>query len=131
MKVQTDHLISKMITIIIEHFNFQMIAILFTLSESLHFKKRDIERKLIFFEEIMSSSLFTVFVFLMKNLFLTDLLAFYFLILSIILMIQFSASLKVLFSDSSESAFSVFLFVINLLMSVLLIFLLADTSMCF
>src|SRR5436190_20230289 len=105
MKVQTDHLISKMITIIIEHFNFQMIAILFTLSESLDFKKRDIERKLIFFEEIMSSSLFTVFVFLMKNLFLTDLLAFYFLILSIILMIQFSAFLKALFSNFSKFVF--------------------------
>src|SRR5436190_12595232 len=113
-----------MITVMIEYSDFQMIMISFTLSEFLDSEKKSIERELAFSKEIMNSFLSAASVFLMKNSFLTDLLIFHFLIFSVTLMIQSSAFLKVLFSDSSKSAFSILLFMTDLLMSAFLIFLL-------
>ena len=112
-----------MIMIIIEHSDFQMIAIFFIFSESLDSEKKSIKKRLTFSEKIMSFFLSAVSVFLMKNLFLTDSSAFHFLIFSVTSMIQISAFLKTLLSD--------FLFIINLSVSVFLISLLVDTSMCF
>src|SRR5436190_11550167 len=99
MKVQTDYLISAMIAIMIEHSDFQMIMTLFISSEFLDSEKKNIERKLVFSKEIMSFFLSAVSVFLIKNLFLINLSVFCFLIFSVILMIQFSAFSKTLFSD--------------------------------
>src|SRR5947207_344251 len=130
MKMQTNHFISKMITVMTECFNFQMIAIFFTLSEFLDFKKRNIEKELIFSEKIMSFFLLIVSVCSVKNSFLIDSSTFHFSILSVILMIQFSAFLKALFSDFSESASSVLLFTIDSSASASLILLLVSTSMC-
>src|SRR5213083_1781225 len=110
MKMQIDCFISEMIMIMIEHFSFQMIAIFFIFSEFLNFEKKNVERELAFSEKIMSFFLLTISAFSMKNLFLTDSSAFYFLILSVILMIQFSAFLKALFSDFSKSVSSVLFF---------------------
>src|SRR5205809_7065710 len=115
MKVQTNHFISKIITIITEYSDFQMIAIFFIFFESLDFEKKNIKRELIFSEKIMSFFLLTVSVFLMKNLFLTDSSVFHFLISSVISVIQFSVFLEALFSDFSESASSVLSFIISLL----------------
>src|SRR5437762_2558117 len=85
--------------IMIECFNFQMIAALFIFSESLEFEKRNVEKKLVFSEKIMSFFLFIVFAFSVKNLFLTDSSVFCLSVFSIILMIQISAFLKALLSD--------------------------------
>src|SRR5436189_1605772 len=114
----------------IECFDFQIIAVFFIFSEFFDFKKKNIERKLIFSEKIMSFFLFIIFAFLIKNLFLIDLSIFYFSIFSVISMIQFSVFLKALFSDFLRSAFSVFSFTADLLISALLIFFLVSTSMC-
>src|SRR5436190_5075809 len=103
MKMQTNHSVSKIIIIMIEYFDFQMIVIFFTFSKFLDSEKRSIERELAFSEKIMSFSLSVVSVFSVKNLFLIDLLIFCFLISSVILMIQFSVFLKALFSDSLKS----------------------------
>ena len=107
-----------------------MIVILFTFSEFLDFEKRDVKRKLAFSEKIMSFSLFVVLVFLMKNLFLTNLLMFYSSVLFVILMIQIFTSLKILFSDFLKSASSILLFTAGLLTSVSLILFLVSMSMC-
>src|SRR5947207_1451488 len=106
----------------IEHSDFQMIAVLFILSEFLNFEKKNVEKKLIFSEKIISFFLFTVSAFLMKNLFLTDSLISCFLIFFVILMIQFFASSEALFSDFLKSASSVFLFTADSSASALLIF---------
>ena len=79
----------------------------------------------------MSFFLFFVFVFLIKNLFLIDLSAFYFLIFSVISMIQFSASLEDLFSDFLKSASFIFLFITDLSVFAFLIFFLVNMLMCF
>ena len=131
MKVQTDYFVSETVVIITEHLSFQMIAAFFTLSESLDFKKKNVERELAFSEKIMSSFLLTVLVFLMKNSFLTDSSAFHRLIFSVISMIQISAFSKILLSD-----FLKFLFLISTLSSSFnavltdLLILLVDQNMC-
>ena len=79
----------------------------------------------------MSFSLSAVSVFSVKNSFLTDSSAFHSSIFSVILMIQFSASSEALFSDLSESAFSVLSFAISSSVSALLISFLVSMSMCF
>src|SRR5438045_4073649 len=107
MKMQTDCSVLEIIVIMIECFDFQMIVILFTFSEFLDFKKKDVKKELAFSEKIMNFFLSAVFIFLMKNLFLIDLLMFYFLIFFVTSVIQFSASLKALFSDFLKSAFSI------------------------
>ena len=84
MKVLTNHFLLKMIVIISDYFSSMMIAILFTFSELFNFKKKTVERKLIS---------------LLKNLFLINLSASYFLILSIISVIQISAFSKTLLSN--------------------------------
>ena len=131
MKVQTDHSISEMIAIMIEHFSFQMIMIFFTFSEFLDFKKKSIKRELMSSEKIMSFFLLTVLAFSMKNLFLTDLLTFHFLIFSVILMIQTSVSSEILFSDSLKFLFLISAF-LNFLNAVLtdLLTSLVDQNMC-
>ena len=131
MKMQIDCLMSEIIIIVIEYSDFQMIMIFFIFSKFLDSEKKSIKRKLIFFKKIMNSFLLIVSVFLMKNLFLTNLLTFCFLIFSVISVIQFSFFSEALFSDFLKSVFSVFSFMINLSVSVLLIFFLADTSMYF
>src|SRR6266496_2784474 len=103
-----------------------MIVILFIFSEFLDSEKKNIKRKLTFFKEIISFFLLIAFVFLMKNLFLTDLSTFCFSVFSVILMIQFFASSEALFSDFLESAFSVLSFTADLSVSVFLILSLAD-----
>src|SRR5436190_174765 len=94
MKVQTDHSVLEMITIMIKYSDFQMIVIFFIFSEFLDFEKKNIEKKLVFSEKIMSFFLSAVFVFSVKNLFLINLSVFCFLIFSVILIIQFSVFLK-------------------------------------
>src|SRR5947207_11907012 len=107
-----------------------MIMIFFIFSEFLDSEKKSIKRKLIFFKKIMNSFLLTVSVFLMKNLFLTDLLTFCFLIFFVISVIQFFTFLKALFSDFLKSASSILLFTAGLLTSVSLILFLVSMSMC-
>src|SRR5436190_1168231 len=102
-----------MIVIMIECFDFQMIAVLFILSESLDFEKRDIEKELAFSEKIMNFFLSAALVLLMKNLFLINLLMFCLLIFSVILMIQTSVSSETLFSDSLK-----FLFLISAFLNI-------------
>ena len=131
MKMQTNHFVSKIITIMIECFDFQMIAIFFILSEFFDFEKKNVEKKLAFSEKIMSFLLLIVSVFLIKNLFLTDLLMFHFSNFSVILMIQSSAFSEALFSDFLKSASFILLFTADLSASVSLISLLAGMSMCF
>src|SRR4051812_48840374 len=58
---------SKMMMIIIEHLDFQMIAVFFISSESSDFEKRSIERELASSEKIMSSSSSAASIDLMKN----------------------------------------------------------------
>ena len=101
---------SKMMMIMIKYSDFQIIMIFFTSSESLDSEKRNVEKKLVFSEKIMSFSLSAVSVFLMKNSFLTDSSTFHFLVFFITSVIQFFVFLKALFSDFSKSVFSVFLF---------------------
>ena len=111
--------------------DFQMIVILFTLSESLDSEKKSVERELVSFEKIMSFFLSAVLVFSVKNLFLTDLSAFYFSVFFVISVIQTSAFLKALLSDFLRSL-SLILTSSNSLdvMLASLLVSLADQNMC-
>ena len=87
MKVQTDHLMSEMMRVQIDHSDITVIAVSLISSEFLDSEKRAVEKKL-------TSSL--------KNSFLTDSLASHLSVFSVILMIQTSAFSEALLSDSSE-----------------------------
>ena len=103
-KYQPMILTSEMVKVQTDHSDVTMIVISLTFSESLGFEKKMIERKLVL---------------LLENLFLTDSSASHFLILSVILMIQTSASLRALLSDflKSLSLISAFLNSFNVILT--------------
>ena len=90
MKIQADHFMSETMRVQTDHLNITVIAVSLIFSEFFDSEKRMIERRLAS---------------LLKNSFLTDSSVSYFLISSVILVIQISAFLKILFSDFLKSLF--------------------------